>query len=56
MLPNGCVSDSEAIHSAALLCGGQQVWALAIANPNDFEDVWPADEDAEEILEIVEWA
>ncbi|MCC2592388.1 hypothetical protein LKO27_02975 [Tessaracoccus sp. OS52] len=51
----GCITDSEAIHAAALICGGKQVWTQAIANPNDFQDLWPVDDDAEEILEIVNW-
>lgn len=52
---HGCVTDGEAIHAAALLCGGQETWEQAMADPRAFEDMWPVDDDAEEILAIVNW-
>lgn len=52
----GCVTDGAAIQAAALLCGGPDVWDLVAGDADRAVDLWPADTDAEQILDITQWA
>jgi len=51
----GCMTDSEAIHAAALMCGGRKIWKAAMNSPAKYMNVWPVDDDAEDVIVFSEW-
>lgn len=49
------LTDSEAIHAAALMCGGQELWMNVMEYPVKYRNVWPVNDEAESILVFSEW-